>query len=204
MLVEIAEPRGSRVVVDRARAIRGRKAALGDEHRQPVLHGLFKFGAQVLPVGCRIEMAGVHDVFVLVQGVANDGHELAVVVGRSHDDDGVGVICPDDGDDLARIRADLGPRGLAVGFVADLVDDVGTLRVFGRDRIKELHSFIDVLVGVAVFEAVPVHERVHVGSRCRVDALGERLHGGGGVFGACLAVVVRIEGQADQVGVPLG
>ena len=156
-LVEVVEPLHGRVEVHLARAIRLGQAALGDKHRQPVLRGLFKFGAQVLPVGCRIEMAGVHDVSVLVQGVSHGGHELAVVVGRSHDDDGVGVVGPDDGDDLLGILANLGPRGLAVGLVADLVDDVGVLRVFRRHLPKELHGLVYVLVGVAVVEDMPVH-----------------------------------------------
>ena len=155
-------------------------------------------------MGRHVEVAGVHDVSVLAQGVAYRGHEVTVVVGGSHNDNGVRVVRPDDGNNFLGVLADLRPCGLAVGFIADLVDDIGAVRVFGRNPSEELLSLVHVLVGVIVFQGMPVNQCIHVGRDGRIDACVQRFHGGGSFLGIDAGIIIRIEGQTNQVGIPLG
>lgn len=92
-------------------------------------------------------------------------------------------------------QVDLWGRFLLVGG-----KDIGAGGVFGRDRLKEVERGVDVLVGVGVFEDVPVDENVHVGVYRRVDALVEQLEAPLLLFAA---IDVRVHGQADEVAVPV-
>ena len=107
-------------------------------------------------------MQRVHDVVC----VKRRGRRLVHVLAprrRAHDDDGIGVVRANDGDDALGTRLHVFPGGAVVWFVANLVDDVVVPRQVGRDAPEESRSLVGVRKRVGIAEHVPVHDGVQVG-----------------------------------------
>jgi hypothetical protein len=107
-------------------------------------------------------MTGVHDIGVLGEGRLGDGGTQLRPVGRSHDDDGIGIDGANGRDDLVGVSGDAGPvRARAVGFVADLIKDVRRILVGGRHLFPEGDGLVDVGIGIPGSEDMPVDDGVH-------------------------------------------
>src|SRR5690606_21666276 len=89
----------------------------------------------------------------------------------------------------------------SVGFVGDLVEHVGLAGVALGDFREEGLGPVQVVVGIARGEDVPVHDHVQAARRGHVDELvhpvGEAARVG------LVAVFLDVHGQADDVGLPV-
>ena len=199
MIPQDVEPRNGRVKVDTTVARRLGDAAFGDEHGESRIKRVEQLPLKVVAMGCRIEVQRVHDV-VEFERVARGIHEVAVKGRGAHDDDGPRTVFADDGDDLLGVGLHIGPGGLAVWLVADLVDHVGDACIFAADLVEEGLSLLEVLIGIVVLKDMPVHQHIHVVCDAGVDAPVQHLQ----VFLlVTLAIVLRVHGEAHQVAVPL-
>jgi hypothetical protein len=121
---------------------------------------------------------------------------------RGADEDrGLGVVLPDDRDELLGVALDLRPAH-AVGLVGDLVQQVGLVAVPLGDLGEEGLGAGEVEVRVAGGEHVPVDDRVHAARGGlfddRVDHVGELARVG------LVAALLDVHGDAQDVGVPVG
>ena len=148
-------------------------------------------------MGGGIEVEGVHQVLLSLNG--GGGHEVDVLVpmGAAHQDDVVGVVLANFVNLHYGIFFERFP-GVVDGFVKELVDDVGVFAVFLGEVAKPLAGFLGVhLVGV------PVHDDIDAlldgGLDHGLDALL-------GEFGILQVVVFNLDahGNAHHRGIPLG
>ena len=143
-------------------------------------------------------MERVHDVLD-GQRVLCCKLDFAAVVGRAYEDEGVGLVPADDGDDDVCVFLDVFPGAVAIGLVADFEDDVRDVGVFLCHRVEEFDGFGEVLVGIVVLEDVPVDDDVHIVGDGVLDAFAENPEV---LLTVAVHVVVRVHGEADEVGVP--
>jgi hypothetical protein len=144
-------------------------------------------------------MTGVHDIGVLGEGRLGDGGTQLRPVGRSHNDDGIGIDGANGRDDLVGVVADGRPCH-AIGLVADLIEDVRGILVGGRHLFPERDGLVDVRVGIPGCEDVPVDDGIHPlvhGLRDDVVDLGEvAVH----VIDVSVRPFGQIHGDAADIG----
>ena len=154
-------------------------------------------------MGGRIEVQRVHEVVEIYNGVSRCLVGVLRPSGSADEHHGLGVVPPDDFQDLLGIGLHLAPAHIAVGLVANLIDHVGPIGVGGRYLVPERQGLLAIEVGVAVLQHVPVDDGVHVGlggvvHALRYEVLERRLV----AVGAIAAVLVGVEGQTCKVCAP--
>ena len=107
-------------------------------------------------------MEHVQDV-VVRQGPQQAVAQVAVVFRRADHDDGVRYVFTDHGDHPVAVGGHVAPVGGAVGLVANLEEEIGTVAVLGGDLPEEADGRVSVFVGVRVVQDMPVHQNIQVG-----------------------------------------
>ncbi len=99
--------------------------------------------AKILLMSGSVEVQGVHDV---VEVERAGGCFICPLgpVGSTYEDHGVGSMLADDRDDLIGVVFDVVPGGIAIGLVADLVNDVGGVGVLLGNGREEGFGVVDV------------------------------------------------------------
>ena len=102
-------------------------------------------------MGCRIKMQGIHDIFLILDGILRHDIHILGPGRRSHDDNGFFVIFPDQGDHLGSIGFDiLFPGDVSVGLIADLVQDIGLSRILFGEMGKEIFRLLLIGLWISV------------------------------------------------------
>ena len=141
--VHEVDPGVGRGVVDGAGAGSVADAKLADKDGKAGFVSGRERIAKILLVGGSVEVQGVHDV-VEVQGAGSCFIHPLRPVGSTHEDHGVGGVLTNDWDDLVGIVFDVVPGGVAVGFVANLVNNVGGVGVFLGNGREEGFGVVNV------------------------------------------------------------
>ena len=147
--VHEVDPSVGRSVVDGARTGSVTNAKLAHEDGEAGFVGGRKRVAKILLMSGSVEVQGVHDV---VEGERAGGCFIYPLgpVGGAHEDHGVGCVLADDRYDLIGIVFDVVPGGIAIGLVADLVNDVGGVGVLLGNGREEGFGVVDVGKGIIV------------------------------------------------------
>ena len=159
--------------------------------------------AQVVFVSGGVEVQRVHDVGV-GQRVGRRGGKILRPGGRPHDDDCIGVVGADDGNDRLGIGLDVGPARAAVGLVAYLVDDIVRVPQGAGHGAEELLGGPLVREGVRIRQGVPVDHRVQIGGLGVLDAAHHQVVQRRAVarLQGVAALLRRVGGQAHHIGAP--
>ena len=143
-------------------------------------------------------MEGVHHVLELYR-VLHRFLDFAVEVRRANENQRIGLVPADNGDDNAGVFLDVFPGAVSIGLIANLENHVRDIRIFLRHHVEKRDGLGQVLVGVVVGEDMPVHHHVHVVCDGVLHALAQYFQV---LFAVAVHVIVGIHGEADQVRIP--
>ena len=126
--------------------------------------------------------------------------QVLVILRRTDDDQGILIVVADHRDDRIGEITNLFPVGVAVRFVADLVDDIRDIRILFGDAVEKIDRLFKIDIGIFLRQGVPVHQDIHVVGDGRLDAGIEDFQTLPPIF---LDIDVGIHRQTDEVAVPL-
>ncbi len=136
-------------VVDGARTGSVTDAKLAHKDGEAGFVGGRKRVAKILLMSGSVEVQGVHDVVEVERAGGCFIYPLGPV-GSTYEDHGVGSMLADDRDDLIGVVFDVVPGGVAIGLVADLVNDVGGVGVLLGNGREEGFGVVHVGEGIVI------------------------------------------------------
>ena len=112
-------------------------------------------------MGSRIEMQSIHNVVITLYGVGGSIPDQLTPLGRTHQNDAVGIVGPDHRDHLFRVFFHILPGHAAIGFIADLVDHIALIPILFRHFVKEINGVLLVNIGISLPQHMPVYDHIH-------------------------------------------
>ena len=106
-------------------------------------------------------MQGIHDI-VKIQRISGGLVDILAPGRGAYQDDGVLVVCANNGNHLIGIAFHAFPCGVAVGLIADFIYNICVIGILGGYFLKEGKSVRFMDVRVSIVQHMPVHDHIHI------------------------------------------